>query len=142
MFQCQRADAFCSSNISLAPAKRFLPLVNPLSRTRRAALNYSRRSLSAFDRSLDSNTVFMRQSIHGPCLHDSQLVASQNSRCFSSLALHIRYGNHRRQAGERALHAVQIVDAENTSIIVTCVGFFFCLTRIWRRCSQISSTQL
>lgn len=114
MLQCQRADVFCSSNISLAPAKRFLRLVNPLPRTRRALLNYSRHSLSTFDSSLDSNTVFMRQSIHGPCLHDSQLVASQNSRCFSSLALHIRHGKDRRRAGELPLNKVQIVGNRST----------------------------
>lgn len=125
MLQCQRADVFCSSNISLAPAKRFLQLVNPLPRTRRALLNYSRHSLSTFDSSLDSNTVFMRQSIHGPCLHDSQLVASQNSRCFSSLVLHIRHGKDRRGAGELPLNKVQIVGSGSVRKTLQLLGLVF-----------------
>lgn len=74
----------------------------------------------------------MRQSIHGPCLHDSQLVASQNSRCFSSLVLHIRHGKDRREAGElpsqQGSNSWELVCMENTSIIGPFFFLFFFLS--------------
>lgn len=90
-FQGQQVDMFCfsSSNIN-SNLKQFQQLANRLPCTHCVLLNYSLHSLSECDSSFNSNAVFMRQSIHDPCLHDSQLVASQTADA-SLLVLHIHH---------------------------------------------------